>query len=85
MASVISFTATLSCVSTNTTPKLSAAKSLAFSRCSNLSAPFTVLGAESAFLAKILRKLKPYGLSTAHFFQQKRPLVVCLSRFVARY
>ncbi|XP_057767322.1 uncharacterized protein LOC130987708 [Salvia miltiorrhiza] len=84
MASVISFPAALSCVSTDTIPKLSTAKSLSISRCSNLIGSFTVLDAESAFLAKILRKLKPYGISTVHFFQQKKPLVVCLSCFVAR-
>lgn len=85
MASVISLTATLSCASTNKIPKLSTTKSWSSSRYSNLIGPFTVLDAESVFLAKILRKLEPYGLSSVHFFQQKRPLVFGLSHFVARY
>lgn len=85
MASVISLTATLSCASTIKIPMLSTTKSRSSSRCSNLIGPFTVLDAESVFLAKILRKLEPYGISSVHFFQQRRPLVVCVSHFVARY
>ncbi|KAH6828624.1 Polyketide cyclase / dehydrase and lipid transport protein [Perilla frutescens var. hirtella] len=84
MTSVLYTAATLPCASTNSIPKLSSAKSLSNSTCSNPIGCFTVLDAESEFLAKILRKLKPYGLSTVRFFQQKRPLVVCLSHFVSR-
>ncbi|KAK6151429.1 hypothetical protein DH2020_014064 [Rehmannia glutinosa] len=74
MASLFSTTATLFCGSTNTIPKLSVAKTLSNSRCSNLTGPFTVLDAESSILANTLRKLKPYGLATLRFFQQNKPL-----------
>ncbi|KAK6127115.1 hypothetical protein DH2020_039153 [Rehmannia glutinosa] len=84
MASLFSTTATLFCGSTNTIPKLSVAKTLSNSRCSNLTGPFTVLDAESSILANTLRKLKPYGLATLRFFQQNKPLVVCLSHFLVR-
>ncbi|KAI3446622.1 hypothetical protein Pfo_029543 [Paulownia fortunei] len=84
MASLFSTTATPSCASTNTIPKLSVAKSQSNNRCPNLIGPFIVLDAESAFLANTLRKLKPYGLATVRFFQQNKPLVVCLSHFLAR-
>ncbi|GFQ05699.1 hypothetical protein PHJA_002714000 [Phtheirospermum japonicum] len=38
----------------------------------------------SKTMSNTLRKLKPYGLATVCFFQQNKPLVVCLSRFLAR-
>ncbi|KAL8460155.1 hypothetical protein ACS0TY_031894 [Phlomoides rotata] len=84
MASLFSTTATISYVSTNTIPKLSVAKSLCNSRCSNLIGPLKALDVESAFLAKILRKLNPSGFSTVRFFQQGNPLVVCHSHVVTR-
>ncbi|KAL2228064.1 UNVERIFIED_CONTAM: hypothetical protein Sindi_1786100 [Sesamum indicum] len=79
MTPLFSTTATLSCASTTTSPKLSIAKSLFNSRCPNRTGPFVVLEAESAFLANTPRKWKPYELSNVRFLQQKKPLVVCIS------
>ncbi|KAL3623901.1 hypothetical protein CASFOL_032717 [Castilleja foliolosa] len=63
MALLFSTATTPSCASaTNTTPKLSVAKTMSYT----------------------LGKVKPYGLATVCFFQQNKPLVVCLSRFLAR-
>ncbi|KAL0428340.1 UNVERIFIED_CONTAM: hypothetical protein Slati_3008800 [Sesamum latifolium] len=74
MTPLFSTTATLSCASTTTIPKLSVAKSLSNSRCPNLTGPFIVLEAESAFLPNTPRKWKPYDLANVRFLQQKKPL-----------
>ncbi|KAL0346053.1 UNVERIFIED_CONTAM: hypothetical protein Sradi_4436600 [Sesamum radiatum] len=84
MAPLFSTTATLSCASTTTIPKLSVAKCLSNSRCPHLTGTFIVLEAESAFLANTPRKWKPYDLANVRFLQQKKPLVVCISYFGTR-
>ncbi|KAL7093106.1 hypothetical protein ACP275_11G022500 [Erythranthe tilingii] len=79
MTSLFSTTATPSRASTNKIPKLSIAK-----RCPVVYRPFIVVDEEFAFLARTPRRLNTYGPATVDFFQQNKPLVVSLSRFLAR-
>ncbi|KAL8037176.1 hypothetical protein ABFX02_11G023100 [Erythranthe guttata] len=76
MTLLFSTTATPSRASTNMIPKLSIAR-----RCPVVYRPFIVVDAESAFPP---RRLNPYGPATVRFFQQNKPPVVSLSRFLAR-